>query len=84
MVRNLYLIGVLGPHKEDHVTKVAVSFQIKGRLSSSFDIEFKGGGANIRSTGPSTVRTRITGNVATSIYFRLKSHSTALQIRVSA
>jgi hypothetical protein len=76
-------LGVTGPDADQHVTKVKLSIASETETQSSFDYEIKGGDYNIRGVvGSSSVSETvpITGNVATSIKVRAKSHS--LQQRV--
>jgi len=76
-------IGVIGPNSDQQASEIAISFSISGRNNSSFDIEIKGGDNLIRSTGPGTEYVTVTGNVATAIKVRLKSHSAGLRVSAS-
>jgi hypothetical protein len=74
--------GVVGPDSDKHVTKLDVSFTgITG--SSSFSVEIKGGDELIRAIGPGSAEVTITGNVATTISMRAKSHSTGFGVDVN-
>lgn len=74
--------GVTGPNADQHQTRLNISFHIVGRGESSFDVEIKGGDRLIRTLGPGSARVTITGNVATGISIRCKSHSVPLNVRV--
>lgn len=76
--------GVTGPDKEDHVTRVKVSYKTASRTPSSFDVEIKGGDKFVSTTGPGSEVITITGNVATAISVRFKSHSVGQIITVTA
>lgn len=74
--------GVIGADSDDHVTRLNVSFAgITG--SSSFSVEISGGDDFIRAIGPGSVDVTITGNVATTIRMRAKSHSTGFGVDVN-
>jgi hypothetical protein len=80
--------AVLGPDADRNVTRVRVNFFAR-RGASSFDYEIEGGDRPIRgyatgtSSASATETVTITGNVATSIRVRCKSHSMPLHIRVT-
>jgi hypothetical protein len=75
--------GVLGPDADSHQTILNVSFHEKGFLKSSFDVQIKGGDEFIRTLGPGSTRVAVTGNVATEISIRLRSHSTPLNVTIT-
>lgn len=78
--------SVIGPDADRHVTRVNLSLSTDTSAPSSFDHEIKGGDYFIRGvaggSGASETVT-ITGNVATSISVRAKSHSQGQQIIVN-
>ena len=76
--------GVVGPDSEDHVTEVDISFDTASQAPSTFDIEIRGGGAFISSSGPGSETVTITGNVAARISVRCRSHSLGQNVWVSA
>ncbi len=78
-------LGVVGRDKRNHVTYVDVTFSIEGEYQSSYDIEIKGGDRFIRTygVGSTKVRVAITGNVATAISVRVRSHTTPIQLRIT-
>ena len=70
-------IGVVGPDADTHVTEVNLSFSNESSAPSSFEYEIKGGDFNIRNYSGghgASEKVTITGNVATSIQVRAKSH----------
>ena len=67
--------GVVGPNASRNVSSKKVSFKDVSRQRSTFDVEFKGGDKSIRTMGPGSQIITITGNVATTVYVRFKSHS---------
>ena len=73
--------GVVGPNADRHRAIVNVSFDTQSG-GSSFDVEIKGGDRFIRSVGPGSERITITGNVATALSIRCKSHSLGQSIIV--
>ncbi len=76
--------GVTGPNAEKHVTKVKVSFSSQTRKPARFSVEIKGGDRLVRALGPGSVIVPITGNVATQLLIRCKSHMAAMPIIVDA
>jgi len=74
--------GVTGPDPNNHVTRVSISFNVQGRNQSSFDVEIEGGDNSISQIGPGSTLVTISGNVATALRFRAKSHSLALELIV--
>ena len=79
--------GVVGANSDQHVTNLDIAFTPTSEMQSSFGIQIQGGDEFIDtfSTGSTTVRATITGNVMTVISVRCKSFSplTPLSIRVS-
>ncbi len=73
--------GVIGPDSENHQSILNVTFSSLGG-DSSFDVEIKGGDDLIRTTGPGSELVTITGNVATSVSIRCRSHSVGLHVLV--
>jgi len=67
--------GVAGPKSDTHLTRVHVTFETRSNASSTFDIEIIGGDKPVRTYGPGAEEVTITGNVATTIRARVKSHS---------
>lgn len=79
-------LGVKGPDADRHVTKVNISLSTDSHAPSSFDYEIKGGDRLIRGVvGGSGVSETviISGNVATAISVRAKSHSQAQRVIVA-
>ena len=79
-------LGVTGPYAENHVTQVTLEIGSRTETQSSFDYEIKGGDYSIRGVvGSSSVSETvpITGNVATSIKVRAKSHSLRQRVIVT-
>lgn len=76
--------GVVGPASDDHVTQVDIDFDTNSQAPSTFDVEIKGGDRFIRSSGPGSETVTITGNVATSISVRCRSHSFGQNILITA
>jgi len=78
--------GVVGPDADDHVIRITIKLSSFSFAPSSFDYEIKGGDHFIRgvSGGSGASETVIiTGNVATAISVRAKSHSTPQNIIVT-
>ena len=75
--------GVVGVNRDSHVTRLRMSFDITSLEKSSFDVEIRGGDNFVRTIGPSSARITVTGNVATSISVRFRSHSLPLAIATS-
>ena len=74
--------GVIGPDSDTHQTFLRVVFKARRPLSS-FDVELKGGDEIIRTIGPGSAIVTVTGNVATAVSIRCRSHSvTALNVSV--
>ena len=76
--------GVVGSEKDNHVTRVNLVFSIVSGHQSAFDVEISGGDRHISTIGPGPETVTITGNVATTLRVRCKSHSLPLVIDVSA
>ena len=76
-------VGVLGPDKEKHQSIINVSFETQSDAPSTFDVEIKGGDNFIRTIGPGSKRVVVTGNVATAISIRCKSHLLGQQVVVT-
>ena len=76
--------GVVGPNSNNHVTRVTVSFATQSNVLSTFDVEIRGGDQDIRSIGPGSETITITGNVATSISVRCKSHVAGQNVVITA
>ena len=78
--------GVADPNADSHVTRITVSFSSFSRSPSSFDYEIKGGDHFISgvagASGASEI-VNITGNVATAISIRAKSHSVGQNVMVT-
>ncbi len=72
--------GVVGTESERHVTRLDVSFDTRSQAPSTFDVEIKGGDDFVRAIGPGSAEVTITGNVATTIRLRAKSHSTGQNV----
>lgn len=68
-------IGVVGPDKDRHVTYVNISFETVSEAPSSFDVEIKGADVPVRTYGPGSTRVSVSGNVATQISARFRSHT---------
>ncbi|MEM6413334.1 MAG: colicin Z C-terminal domain-related protein [Pseudomonadota bacterium] len=67
--------GVRGPNADNHITRLRVSYSVVSETKSTFDVEIKGGDELVTDVGPSSSIVTISGNVATSIMLRAKSHS---------
>ncbi len=79
-------IGVVGPNPDRHQTKIRITFVTTGELLSSYDVQIKGGDRAINTVGDSSTNSElitITGNVATSISIRCRSHSFLQNILVN-
>ncbi len=76
-------MGVLGPDRDHHVSRIQLSFRATSNWQSSFDVEIRGGDQFIRTLGPGSAIVTVTGNVATSIWIRYRRHSTPLTIATS-
>lgn len=76
--------GVVGPNSADNVTRVELDFDTSSQAPSTFDVEIKGGDRFIRSSGPGSETATITGNVATSISIRCRSHSLGQNVLITA
>lgn len=78
--------GVTGPNADQHITRVNLSLSSDSAGPSSFDYEIKGGDYSIRGVagGSGASETvNITGNVATALSVRAKSHSSIQKIIVT-
>jgi hypothetical protein len=75
--------GVLGPDADSNQAIIEVSFDIEGDAGSTFDIEIKGGDEFIRTLGPGSAFVTVTGNVATEVSTRIRSHSMFLNVTVT-
>lgn len=78
--------GVIGPDADRHVTRVNLSLSTDTQAPSSFDYEIKGGDYFIRGVAGgfgASESVTITGNVATSISVRAKSHSSLQKVVIS-
>ena len=67
--------GVIGRDSDEHVTKLKVSFSSVNRPASTFDVEISGGDRDVEGFGPGAETITISGNVATGIKMRAKSHA---------
>ena len=67
-----------------HVTIVEVNFDVRGQLPSTIDVEIEGGDELVMAIGPGSVTVKISGNVATALRFRARSHLTAQNIIITA
>lgn len=76
--------GVVGPNSADNVTRVEIDFDTNSYAPSTFDVEIKGGDSFIRSSGPGSETATITGNVATSISVRCRSHSLGQNVLITS
>ena len=76
--------GVVGPNAANHQSVVDVSFDVSrnGEGASSFDVEIRGGDRFISTVGSGSAIVTVTGNVATSIAIRCRSHSLGLNVEV--
>ena len=77
-------IGVTGPNPEQNITKVVVSFDTRSQAPSTFEVEITGGDELVYEAGPGSALVTITGNVATALRIRAKSHSLGQNIIVNA
>jgi len=75
--------GVVGANADSHRATVKVSFETQSRRPSTFDVEIKGGDRLIRTIGPGSAIVTVTGNVATAIKVRAKSHLFPQQVIVT-
>lgn len=77
--------GVQGPDADHHVTSIDVDLSLADSLTeSTFDYEISGGDDFISDYGPNRERVFISGNVATEIRVRCKSHSVPVNVRIIA
>ncbi len=76
--------GVAGADSDGYVTQVDIDFDTNSNAPSTFDIEIKGGDSFISSSGPGSESVTITGNVATSISVRCRSHSLGQNVMITA
>ena len=76
--------GVVGAESHNHVTRVDIDFATISQAKSTFDVEIKGGDRFISSSGPGSETVTISGNVATSISVRCRSHSIGQNVRITA
>jgi len=67
--------GVFGVNPDQHVTEVRVSFSVQSAQESTFDVEIEGGDSPVFAIGPGSAVVTITGNVATSLTLRARSHN---------
>lgn len=76
--------GVSGPYPDTNVSRIKVTFDIPFTPfgDSSFDVEIEGGDYPIYTVGPGAETVTVTGNVATALRLRARSHSIPLNIRV--
>lgn len=72
--------GVIGPNADSYKTVVTVSFNAETETPSTFEVEIKGGDELVRALGPGFAYVTITGNVATTLSIRCKSHSIAQNV----
>lgn len=77
------VFGVIGQNADDSQIRKTISYQTLSQAKSTFDIEIRGGDRFISAVGPGSSDVTITGNVATALSIRAKSHSLGQQIRVS-
>lgn len=75
--------GVVGNGADDHQTVLYVSYETLSDAPSSFDVEIRGGDRFVSDIGPGSSRVTVTGNVATSVSIRCRSHSLGQIIAVS-
>lgn len=75
--------GVAGRNSDTHVSQINVAYGIISTENSSFDVEIKGGDRFIRNIGPGSDRITVTGNVATAVSVRYRSHSLPITIATS-
>lgn len=75
--------GVIGPDADQQLSTITLSFSSTTEAPSTFDVEIKGGDRHIRTIGPGSQRVRVTGNVATAISVRFRSHASPLNIVIS-
>ncbi len=75
--------GVIDPDAEYHQMVVNVSFDSEGFSPSTFDVEIRGGDQFISTVGPGSERITITGDVATALYIRCRSHALRQVVVVS-
>lgn len=75
--------GVTGANADSHRATIKVSFETQTPAASTFDIEIKGGDRLIRTIGPGSAIVTVTGNVATAIKVRAKSHLFLQQVIVT-
>ena len=73
----------VGNGADDHQTVLYVSYETLSDAPSSFDVESRGGDRFVSDIGPGSSRVTVTGNVATSVSIRCRSHSLGQIIAVS-
>jgi len=76
-------LGFTGPNQARQRTTITVTFDTVSDAPSPFGVEIKGGDKMIRRNGPGAARVTISGNHATTISIRCKSHSIGQQIVAS-
>ena len=74
--------GSGGSNANRHRSVVNISFDTQSQAPSTFDVEIKGADRFIRTIGPGSKQVVITGNVATALSIRFKSHSLGQNIVV--
>ena len=75
--------GVVGPNRDEHITKVKVHFDTQSQASSPFEVKITGGDQTITTAGPGSALVTITGNVATALNIRCKSYSLGQNVIVT-
>ncbi len=66
--------GVTGPNRDNYQSIIGISYETISRGPSTFDVEIMGGDDFIRTVGGGSSTVTVTGNVATSIFIRCRSH----------
>ncbi|MFN3169939.1 MAG: colicin Z C-terminal domain-related protein [Hyphomicrobiales bacterium] len=77
------VFGVVGEGGNDAQIRKTISYQTTSQAKSTFDVEVKGADRFVSAVGPGSSDVTITGNVATAISIRARSHSVGQQVRVS-
>jgi hypothetical protein len=75
--------GATGRNQFRQIVRRSISFETVSDAPSSFSVEIKGGDQLVRAVGPGSATVTITGNHATMISIRCKSHSIGQHVIVS-
>lgn len=73
------LFGVTGPNAESNVARIQLNFETRTHAAATFDVEITGGDELVRAIGPGSATVTVSGNVATEIQVRCRSHSPITQ-----